>query len=230
MSIADKLIIIADNTPSVAEVMNNALVNGQVSNAIVIDGVLSASPIECHVEAENLDDASVIVCGRNMLTIASVDAEADTSKVVFSGSVTGDFVFSCLYNYTECKTPTAAQFEFTVDGATQYMARGTTDSAFKKISGTLTKIRFLNWGYGVGTVDNMQLEAGNSASPYEAYKNAQIGVPDESGKIEGLVSVAPTTTIYSKNGTTTFKFYNDNALYEQYKQLLQAEKDLRDSI
>lgn len=158
MTIADKLITIADNTPAVAEAVKATKATATGTDIRVDDVLDIEHPLSVRLKSKNL------------ITTLSVDAEADKNKVLFEGSVTGDFVFSCLFNYTECKTPTAAQFEFTVDGAIQYMARGSeTNKMSKKLSGTLTKIRYLNWGYGVGTVENLQLEVGTTVTEYAPH-------------------------------------------------------------
>ena len=106
---------------------------------------------------------------KNLISVPTLDAEADKNRVLFEGSMTGDFVFSCLFNYSECKTPTAAQFSFVVDGVEKYMTRGSTDEREMALSGTLTKITFLNWGYGVGSVGQIQLEEGTVATEYMPY-------------------------------------------------------------
>ena len=157
MNIADKLITIADNTSAVAEAVNASKAT-KVGSVFSVDDVLNVGkPLPVQLKSKNL------------IATSSVDAEADKNKVLFEGNITGDFVFSCLFNYSEIKTPTAAQFEFVVDGATVYQARGSTDKISKKLSGTLTKITFINWGYGVGTVENLQLEVGSTATKYTPY-------------------------------------------------------------
>ncbi len=224
MSIADKLITIADNTSAVAEAVNasKATVSGTV---IRVDDVLDAEhELKVHASAE------VNVYGKNLIETESVDAEADKSKVLFEGSINGNFVFSCLFDYTACGTPTAAQFEFTVDGAVQYMARGSTDKVSKKLSGTLTRIRFLNWGYGVGTVEEIQLEVGTVATEYESYKKPQTATADADGKVEGLKSVSPTMTVVGTDVECTYFPTSAADTYEKYQQLKAAEVALIESI
>lgn len=158
MSIADKLLTVVDNTPAVVEAVN-AVKSNTSGTSVHVDDVLNVE-----------HSLRIQLKSKNMIATSSVDSTNDKNKVLFQGSVTGDFVFSCLFNYSECKTPTAAQFEFIVDGAVQYMARGTeTNEMSKKLSGTLTKVTYLNWGYGVGTVENLQLEPGSTATDYAPY-------------------------------------------------------------
>lgn len=225
MTIADKLITIADNTAAVAEAVNGAMTtkNGTVFR---IEDIADA-PIKIQTEP----GAVVKACGKNLIETASVDAEADKTKVLFEGSVTGDFVFSCLFNYTECKTPTAAQFEFMINGAVQYMTRGTTNSMSKKINGTLTRVRFLNWGYGVGTVDNLQLEIGTAATEHEPYKGVQTATADADGKVEDIEIIRPTMTIVGDQ-VVECKYFPTSAesVYEKYQQLKAAQVALAESI
>lgn len=225
MTIADKLITIADNTPAVAEAVNGAMTTKN-GTALRVEAIADA-PIKIQTEP----GAVVKACGKNLIETASVDSEADKNKVVFSGSITGEFVFSCTYNYTECKTPTAAQFDLTVDGAVQYITRGTTDTVSKKINGTLTRIRFLNWGYGVGTVNNLQLEVGTTVTEYEPYKGVQTVTADANGKVEGIEIVHPTMTIVADKAVEC-KYFPTSAgpVYEKYKQLKADQVALAESI
>ena len=99
MSIADKLITIADNSAAVAEAVNGSKTT--VSGTVIrVDDVLN---VEHQLEARTTDNYAVLVYGKNLLETASVDATNDKSKVLFQGSVTGDFVFSCVFNYSEIK-------------------------------------------------------------------------------------------------------------------------------
>lgn len=224
MSIADKLITIADNTSAVAEAVDESRTTiTALNSAVRVDDVYNdGHALKCYTSG----GATVDVYGKNLLETASVDAEADKNKVLFEGMITGDFVFSCLFNYSEIKTPTAAQFEFMINGAAQYMTRGTTNSASKKINGTLTRVRFLNWGYGVGTVDSIQLEVGTVATEYEDYQNHQHGV-STGGMIYGLATNSPTMTIVVSGDCQAGYFSTDNETYAKYKQLVQAENDLK---
>ena len=229
MSIADKLITIANNTPAVCYAVNESRTNVQVSNgALRVDDVYEDGHyLKCQASA----GSTVTIYGKNMIETASVDAEADKNKVLFEGSLTGDFVFSCLFNYTECKTPAAAQFEFTVDGATVYQARGSTDKVSKKLSGTLTRIRFLNWGYGVGTVEQLQLEVGTKSTDYEVFKDYEHGEPGTNGLIGGFASKSPTMTIVVDSGHAQVGYFaSDNETYVKYKQLVQEQTALRNYI
>lgn len=137
MTIADKLITIADNSSKVSEAVK-------------------------------------VKKGKNLLSAPALDAERDKNLVLFEGSITGDFVFSCVFDYSECKAPTAAQFSFVVDGVEKYMSRGTMEKRETTFSGTLTKITFLNWGYGVGSVGQIQLEYGTVSTDYEPYKDPTL--------------------------------------------------------
>lgn len=225
MTVADQLVIIADNTSAVAEAVNASKTT--VSGAVIrVDDVLH---VEHPIKIQSSDGTMVKVYGKNLIKTESVDAETDKNKVLFNGSITGAFVFSCLFNYTECKTPAAAQFEFIVDGAKVYQARGSTDRVSKKLSGTITKVTYLNWGYGVGTVDDLQLEVGTTASDYEPFTE-QVGVA-ENGEVKGLKAVSPTMTIWGEQ-MVECKYFPASAAgkYEKYQQLKAAEIALAESI
>lgn len=172
MSIADKLITIADNTPAVAEAVNAAktTVNGTV---IRVDDVLDAEP-----------PLQVQLKSKNLINVETLDSSVAGDPVIFEGELTGTFCFSCLFNYGDTGTATAAQFAFVVDGATVYMTRGSSDRVTKTFSGTLTKITYNNLGNFEGTVTEVQLEYGSAFTGYVPYTT------DFSGK---------TANVYGKN-------------------------------
>ena len=162
MSIAVQLRTLADNVPRVAQVVNAARVRLEGA-AVRADGV---AEIPLKVQVKN----------KNLLSAPTLDAERDKNRVLFEGSITGDFVFSCVFDYSECKAPTAAQFSFVVDGVEKYMSRGTMEKRETTFSGTLTKITFLNWGYGVGSVGQIQLEYGTVSTDYTPHIEDFTGV------------------------------------------------------
>ena len=225
MTIAEKLIVIADKSVTVAEKVNEAMTtdNGAI---IRIDNIDDTAPIKIQAGPAT----EVKVHGKNLIETASVDTEADGGKVLFQGSVTGDFVFSCLFNYSEIKTPTAAQFSFIVDGATVYQARGSTDKISKKLSGTLTKITFLNWGYGVGTVQDLQLEVGSTPTEFEAFKGIQTSIADANGKVEGIEIVSPVMTIVADQPLECKYFPANSSIYDKCCQIKAAEQELLNKI
>ena len=201
ITIADKLITIADNTPNVAEAANAAKSN-VTGTCFTADDVLNAE-----------HQLSILLKSKNLIVTSRLDTEVDKTKVIFDGSVTGDFVFSCLFNYSECKTPTAAQFEFIVDGVAQYMARGSTDKVSKKLTGTITRVRYLNWGYGVGTVENIQLESGTTATQYTPYVADCVG---KEVKIYGKNLFNITDRVVRNFGATpntTQRTFTENSIY-----------------
>jgi hypothetical protein len=231
MSIADKLIAIADNTHAVAETVNGAMTteNGTVFR---IEAIADA-PIKIQTEP----GAVVKVGGKNLLSTNSVIAGTDNNKVMFNGMITGDFVFSCVFNYEDCKAPNAAQFRFTyTDNAgankTASLTYGNIANRSIAFSGTLTKIEYLNWGQAQnGTVDNMQLEIGTTVTEYEPYKGVQTATADANGKVEGIDIVHPTMTIVADKAMEC-KYFPTSAesVYEKYQQLVQAETDLKENL
>lgn len=197
MSLSAKLTTIVNNTPAVCEKVNSekiTVTGGRVRAENVLD---VSHELDVALTSDTLTDFSgvtVTALGKNLINCDSLNAESDMSKVIFQGELTGSFRFSCLFNYESCKTPTAAQFSFIVDGTTKYMARGTSEYNSLAISGTLTKITFLNWGYGVGTINEIQLEEGSTRTDYVPY-SAQTVNANQNGTVDGLNSVSPITTV-----------------------------------
>lgn len=172
MTIAEKILTVADNTPAVAEVVNatKAAATGAVIRA---DDVLNIEhPLQVQLKSKNL------------INVGTLDSSVAGDPVIFEGELTGTFCFSCLFNYGDAGAAGAAQFAFIVDGTTIYMTRGSSDRVSKTFSGTLTKITYTNWGNFEGTVTEVQLEHGSTFTGYVPYTT------DFSGK---------TANIYGKN-------------------------------
>lgn len=231
MSIADKLITIADNTPAVAEAVNGAMTTekGTALRVEAIDG----APLNIKTEP----GAVVKVGGKNLLPTNSVTAGTDNNKVLFNGNIKGPLVFSCAFNYEDCKAPNAAQFQFVcIDDAgtstTKSLTYGNIVNRSIALSGTLTKITYVNWGQAQnGTADNIQLEIGTTATEYEVFKGTQTATADADGKVTGLLSVAPTMTVVADTeAEVTYFPASAAAVYEKYKQLVQAENDLKEAL
>lgn len=86
---------------------------------------------------------------------------------------------------------------------------GTSDvmRTFTLTTETQVAFRFI----GMGSFDNIsyqiQLEAGSVATEYEPYKPAQIAVANSEGIVEGITSLAPTTTLMAPDGVSISATY-----------------------
>lgn len=138
------------------------------------------------------DDEDIIlnVGGKNLLPVNKVQAGIDNNKVLFSGALTGDFVFSHKLNL-EAKN-NATIFQYTVDGVTYNTTKWSTTQSF---SGTLTKIIFLNWiGATEGSIDDIQLEVGTAKTEFEPYQESFVVTTSTNETIE-LSSFSPNMSI-----------------------------------
>ena len=85
MTVADKLVIIADNTAAVAETVNASKVSVSGST-LRVDNVLNTGhALNIIATAET----NVFVYGKNLIETATVTAGADNNKVLFNGSIKG---------------------------------------------------------------------------------------------------------------------------------------------
>ena len=196
--IDDRLQIVKANTLEVSKKVNAQKVT--VTGSVVQIGDVLDVPhdLDVQLQSDTLTDFTgieVTAAGKNLVDCLLLDAEADKNKVLFQGKITGEFYFSCLFDYESCKTPAAAQFSFIVDGKTKYMTRGTSLRNGVALSGTLTKITFINWGYGVGTVSEIQLEKGSVRTDYVDYIQPQLSTAGADGIVDGLRTIHPVMTL-----------------------------------
>lgn len=190
----------------------NAL-TGKVENwdgtGILLDDV---SPLgEVTVTSNFIDEMTVTSCGKNLLSINSVNV-SDGRTHLLKGQPTGNFVFSYKstlsgnpYNYAVCEI-------VLTDGRKLYTSPGVQK---RGISGTIKQITFENWCQATdGGIYDIQLEVtdtffdhANDTDGKNSYNNAHptLFEPYKQGEtvfIEGhgtgkLKPISPNMTLYS---------------------------------
>lgn len=172
-------------------IRNGATVNNLVFKPQFEIGATATSYFPCVSDTEVIN---LNICGKNLLPTNRVEAGIDNGKVLFSGSLTGDFVFSHKLNL-EAKN-NATIFQYTLDGVTYNTTKWSTTRSF---SGTLTKIVFLNWiGATEGSIDDIQLEVGTVKTEFEPYQPGFNIATTTSEKPE-LTPLAENMSITSNN-------------------------------
>lgn len=151
----------------------------------------------------DISTAKVQRYGKNFAQINSATLPADNGKILFEGKVTGDFVFSFTNNLTG-GVEGAALVAFTINGNIQTVATST--AQLYRISGTLTRIKIVNYGSAIGSMDNIQLEVGTvkpagdnryTKTEYEPYTEPTTYDISADGAVESVTSLYPTTTLTS---------------------------------
>lgn len=149
-------------------------------------GLLGSSTITQSGETIRADDVTsftsidVNLESKNLLQVNQLTTPFNGEKpVIFSGSITGEFVINCSVN-CEYTYETAALFEVIVDGVAKYV----TPAAIKlqavhcKFNGTITQIKIVDYcKCAEGSIDNIQLERGTTATAFTPYTdNGEVKV------------------------------------------------------
>ena len=101
--------------------------------------------------------------------------------------------------------------------------------------GNLTRFSlYINSGFTFNNVVvHPQLEVGETATEYEPYKEATTHTPLSDGTVEGIMSVAPTMTLFTDTEGVTIEIeYNQdiNVLLDYMKASLRAILDIQNSL
>lgn len=137
--------------------------------------IVTCEPVEGYpLEVTAEEGATITRCGKNLLTTSRVENPASNSnKTIFSGSLKAPFTISCDFSQATLGGSSGAGFlAATIDGADQNLSWTMLKSGWTKTTGTLTKVRLVNWCNVTGVV-KMQLEVGSVATSYEPYKKTE---------------------------------------------------------
>jgi hypothetical protein len=144
------------------------------------------------------------------------------------------FMTTVLIDVTKgATTPAAAFIQYTYsDGTVTYYTAGgwsldkpvglVKRTALIDNGKTLVKVTYLNWCNLEGTIKEMQIEAGKTATEIEPYVEPKTYTADENGIVKGVTSFYPTTTLFSDNGIIVEAEYNrdiNKAFAELLKQI-----------
>ena len=145
------------------------------------------------------ETATITRYGKNLLTTSMVEnPEKDTSKTIFNGSLKAPFTISCDFSQATLVGASGAGFlTATIDGADQNLSWNMLKDTVIKTSGTLTRVKLVNWCNVTGIV-KMQLEVGSVATAFEPYKTKATCVSGES-----VPAVAGINTLMADKGTFT---------------------------
>ena len=225
MSIADKLLTIANNTPAVADTYHasKATVSGDV---IRVDDVLAT---EHPLQVTAASESEVKVYGKNLANPSLYTTDGNKSVVVYVGdgvlrhraSTTGSAGLDV--NGTRV---TLQMLCPDIEVGKTYTLNATTTCESKKYiylqgnynktwnfgkSLTITEAMLTDgvlW-YSMGDrvdvfISNIQIELGTAATAYEPYKAPQTATADTDGTVHGLKSVSPTMTIVGNSVECTY--------------------------
>lgn len=147
-----------------------------------------------------------VVAGKNFAQVNSLKTPTSEKTIIFSGEITGDFVFSCNIN-CECTNMGGTMFGVTIDGKekdiTPYAIIGNPNGY--PLSGTITQIEFINYSVcKEGSIDNIQLEPGTIKTDFEPHNKLTTHSINADGTVEGVTSIYPTTVITSDTEGVVF--------------------------
>ena len=214
MSIADKLLTIANNTPAVADTYHasKATVRGDV---IRVDDVLATEhPLQITAAAES----EVKVYGKNLVdyTKATGRTAAQKVEIVEDGVVWkagGNYYFTIPLSLPagvtvrfSCETEANSAGEYIQFVRLVYEDNTTTNLIDPNGNVPITTTKAVKAIYFYkdtpGTaltqdllVKNIQLEIGETVTTYEAYKSPQTVAADTDCTVPGLKSVSPTMMV-----------------------------------
>jgi hypothetical protein len=115
----------------------------------------------------DFSNTKVTVCGKNLCPVNS-GVVGKFPNPVWQGDLNGAFSFSYIHSLEDVEITGAASFAIYTDVKTIYS--GLNNAYFYTAQGNLTKIQFINWcGAKSGSINNIQLEVGYSATKYEPY-------------------------------------------------------------
>lgn len=115
----------------------------------------------------DFSNTKVTVCGKNLCSV-NYGTVGSFPEPIWQGDLNGTFSFSYIQNLENVENINSAVFEIRTDGKNTYT--GLFNTAFYTVQGNLTKIRFCNWcSAKSGSINNIQLEVGYSATKYEPY-------------------------------------------------------------
>lgn len=168
------------------------------------------------------------LAGKNLLPITRELSFPTDNGFSVGCNITSPFVFSMTFNVTEVPTPTAALFQLDYsDGTFEYITAnywnlqnvtGVRSSSISKNNGkTLVKVSILNWCSLTGTIYNLQIEEGTTATAYTPY----VDVNGVTMKRYGKNLFDPSVLLVAGGWKEENGVYSGNALnlYNVYKRV-----------
>lgn len=140
--------------------------------------------------------------GKNLATVNAVRFPLSGEVTVWEGRVHGSFVLSYKHNLTDIANPSAALFRWWYeDGTVGYGQSVGSGASIARFSGTITRIEALTWCEAKdGSVYDIQFEYGMTRTDFTAGAEGQTVTANEDGRVEGLISVHPTTVLTAPEG------------------------------
>lgn len=216
----------------------NALTNKVIGEVVEItEASTNEHEIKVKVSSESISDLTTLKISRygknlistNFINVLSEDA---VKNLIWSGNLYVPAIFSVdTSEYTPTETyKSAANFQFVFsDGKELYLASNAQRMILPSSkSSALTKIYFLNWGRGKGSLKNIQLELGSTEkTAFEPYIMPQVSTPEPDGTVSGLTCIYPNTVILSNTpGVTIQAEYNEDI----NKIILKMQQDINTII
>ena len=195
-----------------------ALKGSATGNPIRLDDV---SPIEHEMKVSvDTGGATVKRSGKNLYPSNETLSFPANNNYSIECNIPQPFALSCTINQESITNSNQAFIELTYDDeSVTYIAPSTwtlTTGVAKRVSVKYTgskilkKVKFINWGKFVGTIQDVMAERGTvvTDTDYESYVEPTTYVADENGNVDGVTSLYPTTVLSAVDGVTITAEYN----------------------
>ena len=219
MSIAEKLVTVAENVPKVFNagqlslISNAEALTGSASGTDII-AIADVSPIDhnvkCWVSSDTVTDLSAVTVkrfGKNLVNSTDFDVNRNIIITLDNPIPKGTYIFSGIFTTTA--SIGYVQFGYT-DGS--HSNGGGIDFNYKSIEGTIQSFKvslpkplklvnfFASWSYNASaghtaSVKNFMIEKGSTATEYEPYIESTEHTANADGTVEGVRSLSPNMTL-----------------------------------
>ena len=254
MSIAEKLVTIAENTPKVCNAVQSA--KTEVNGVVVVANDISTieHPVEVTLSSETITDFSgvqVSQCGKNLYDSTYIKnrtanglksvRNADGS-VTFSGTATSAWRYADSTYYKIVILPVGT-YTASPNNMRLHIRNPIDQSGAKTVQGTFTlkedyELYAVSFNVPNGAEYNEtlypQIEYGYEATEYEQYKAPTTYTANADGTVDGVMSLAPSMTLVSSDPEATIncRYFPVEAVGVRtaYADLVDAETALRDRL
>ena len=183
---------------------------------------LGTTPTAYTPYVSDFTTVNVMRCGKNFVDISDGNSAASASTVDITESCPrGINIVGSAYLKRSVNQPCRLRIDYVVDGKTNYLYGEMLNSSgigtvkgIIPISATQVKITFQELMNAEGDIywKNVQLEIGDSATPYEPYQG-QTYTPTATGEVKGITVLTPTTNIINDKGLLFTKVVGDDFNY-----------------
>lgn len=167
---------------------------------------------------------SLLAHGKNLSSINEMELVGNANATIYQGYLPSKSAISWHQNYTS-KNAAAIFVVYGEDGselgyASSPAGASGSFSVRYTITPQIVRVKLVNWSASVGTISQVQLEIGATATEYEPYKGVSY-TPAEDGTCE-VTSIAPTMTLTTDIDGVVMDCQYNRDINKAFEQLTQA--------